>query len=588
MKKEKISVFFAVDDNYVDYLCVTLASIIDNAKNEKYKYDFIITHNGLSKDSKKRLSKFNSKRFKVSYFNVGGWLDQLEQRFKVRDYYTLTTYYRLLIPDAFFFIDKALYLDCDLVVLGDLADLYSVDLKDNYLAASKEPSMQIIPEFMDYTDKALKIPHEKYFNAGVLVMNLKKMRQTHLLRRVFDLSKTTIFKVAQDQDLLNVICKDRVVYLPDSWNVSPVSGRATDINIIHYTLIYKPWKRNDVTYQEHFWHYATKVGLDKKIKEYRDNIPPYALENEEKGMQNLIALCASEARHPSKFKGIKEMRNSKVDYHLTEDRVEVYKKIDQYELEGKFDVDVENDPPYTHLRVGDVDYTHRRLKTKFLSFVYNRFAFNYFNKLIKNKTIIIDEYIGLDNLRGHKRGAIITANHFNHFDSIPIHKAVKKVTGKYLFKIIREGNYTFPGLYGKFMKYCNTLPLASDYDVMRDMMKGVEYWLGKGFPILIYPEQSMWWNYKKPKPTKPGAFRFAAKYNVPVIPTFITLRNTGNRGKDGDFIYAYTLHILSPIYPRPSLSVKDNAIYLQQEHDKAWKELYERVYGVKLEYTTKK
>ena len=153
-----------------------------------------------------------------------------------------------------------------------------------------------------------------------------------------------------------------------------------------------------------------------------------------------------------------------------------------------------------------------------------------------------------------------------------------------MFKIIKEGNYTFPGLFGRFMRYCNTLPLANDYEVFKEMMESVGYWLKKGHCILIYPEQSMWWNYRKPKPTKVGAFRFAAKFKAPVLPTFITLRQTDKLNKEGDHIQAYTLHILDPIYPKADLSVKENALYLQKAHDEAWKKVYEETYNTKLEY----
>ena len=259
MKKETINVIFAVDDNYVNYLLVTIASIIDNAKNEKYNYKFNILHDGLNKKSKKKLKKIANKRFKVVFYNVSGSLYQLESRFKVRDYYTLTTYYRLLIPNNFFFLDKVIYLDCDIVVLDDLANLYQIDIKVNLVGAVKDASVQLIDEFMYYTKNALNIDKERYFNAGVLLMNLKEMRSFHLLRRVLELSKTMVFKVAQDQDLMNVICKDRVYYLPDSWNVMPVGNRMYDISLIHYNLIYKPWKRKDILYQEHFFHYAKKL-----------------------------------------------------------------------------------------------------------------------------------------------------------------------------------------------------------------------------------------------------------------------------------------------------------------------------------------
>lgn len=587
MKREKIVVFFAVDDNYVDFLRITLASIIDNAKDERYCYDFYVMHNGLKRESKKKLRELSSHRFKILFFNVAGHISSLESRFKVRDYYTLTTYYRLLIPDAFFFIDKALYLDCDIVVLDDLSKLYNQDIGDNLVGAIPDASVQIVPEFIEYVEKALKIKKEKYFNAGILVMNLKKMRQTHLLRKVFEISKNVVFKIAQDQDLLNVICRDKVYYIGQEWNVMPIGGKIQNPSLIHYNLIYKPWKRDDVLYQEHFWRYAGKLHIDDIIMDNLKNIPPEYFINEEKGMNTLRESCLIEASHPEWYNIESDIELDKKNYNISLERSEILEKIKLLEKEGKFDQDVENDPPYTPLQVGSVDYEHRKLSTKIKSRIVTYYSFKFFNSKIKKGEIVIDTYDGVENLKALKDGAIITANHFSPFDSIPIHKAVKKYHYRHrLFKIIREGNYTFPGLYGKFMRYCDTLPLAHDYDVMRQMMKSVDFWLNKGYCILVYPEQSMWWNYIKPKPTKPGAFHFAAKANKPVVPTFITMRDTNKLDKDGDYIKAYTLHISKPIYPKPNLSVKENAKYLQSENDRIWKEIYERTYHIPLTYTT--
>ena len=589
MKREKIVVFFAVDDNYVDFLRITLTSIIDNAKDERYCYDFYIMHDGLKRESKKKLRELSTHRFKVLFFNVTGHISSLESRFKVRDYYTLTTYYRLLIPDAFFFVEKALYLDCDIVVLDDLSKLYNQEIGDNLIGAIPDASVQIVPEFIDYVENALKIKKENYFNAGILVMNLKKMRQTHLLRKVFEISKNVVFKIAQDQDLLNVICRDKVYYIGQEWNVMPIGGKLQNPSLIHYNLIYKPWKRDDVLYQEHFWRYAGKLQIDDEIMENLKNIPAEYFINEEKGMNKLRESCLIEASHPECYNVESDIELDKKNYNISLERSEILEKIRLLEKEGKFDQDVENDPPYTPLQVGSVDYEHKKLSTKIKSRLFTYYSFKFFNSKIKKGEIVIDTYDGVENLKELKGGAIITANHFNPFDSIPIHKAVKKYHYRHrLFKIIREGNYTFPGLYGRFMRYCDTLPLAHDYDVMRQLMKSVDFWLNKGYCILVYPEQSMWWNYLKPKPTKPGAFHFAAKSNKPIVPTFITMRDTNKLDNDGDFIKAYTLHISKPIYPKPELSVKENAKYLQSENDRVWKEIYERTYHIPLTYTTEK
>ena len=120
------------------------------------------------------------------------------------------------------------------------------------------------------------------------------------------------------------------------------------------------------------------------------------------------------------------------------------------------------------------------------------------------------------------------------------------------------------------------------------MINATDKILKDGDFVLVYAEQSMWWNYRKPKPLKPGAFKFAAKAGVPVIPTFITMRDTDKMDKDGYPIQAYTLHILEPIYPDPALSVVENVSNMKAANEKAWKDCYERVYGVKLTYTTVK
>ena len=153
-----------------------------------------------------------------------------------------------------------------------------------------------------------------------------------------------------------------------------------------------------------------------------------------------------------------------------------------------------------------------------------------------------------------------------------------------LFKIIREGNYSFPGLYGFFMRNCNTIPLSSNFEVLKMSMNAVDTVLRRGDLLLVYAEQSMWWNYRKPKPLKIGAFKFASKNNVPVIPCFITMRDTDKIGKDGYPIQAYTLHISAPIFPNATLTINEAAEALLKENQKIWQDIYEKEYGIALTY----
>ena len=98
----------------------------------------------------------------------------------------------------------------------------------------------------------------------------------------------------------------------------------------------------------------------------------------------------------------------------------------------------------------------------------------------------------------------------------------------------------------------------------------------------------MWHNYRKPRPLKLGAFRFAARENAPVLPMFITLEDTDRVGADGFLIQEYTVNILPAIFPNENKNVRQNAEYMCVKNYDLWKETYESFYGKELEYLTEK
>ena len=262
-------------------------------------------------------------------------------------------------------------------------------------------------------------------------------------------------------------------------------------------------------------------------------------------------------------------------------------KIRQYEKDGKFDIDVEDDPKTVQLLPNKIDYLAEKLSTRIFTKIANKKAENFYEKQIKNGTFIIKAVNGLENYKKVDDGAMITCNHFSAFDNYVVYRAIRDTfkKGQYLYKVIREGNYTsFRGLYGFFFRHCNTLPLSSNMETMKKFIKAVSVLLKRGEKILIYPEQAMWWNYKKPRPLKSGAFKFAVKNNVPIIPAFITLEDSDKLDSDGFNIPAHTIWFLDPIYPKKELSDKDNVEYLKSENYKVWKNLYEKVYKIPLEY----
>ncbi|CDB31868.1 1-acyl-sn-glycerol-3-phosphate acyltransferase [Clostridium sp. CAG:575] len=273
-------------------------------------------------------------------------------------------------------------------------------------------------------------------------------------------------------------------------------------------------------------------------------------------------------------------------------RVDVLKKIEKLEEEGKFDVDAEDDPPTIVLTPEDIDYLRTKMTSKIKRVFANKVGERFLDNLLKNNKLIIKEIRGIENLSKVTTGAIVTCNHFNPFDSFTIEKVFRisgKIEEKKLYKVIREGNYTnFPGLYGFFFRNCDTLPLSSNKRTMIEFMKAVDTLLQNGDFILIYPEQSLWWNYRKPKPLKPGAFKFASRNNVPVIPIFITMEDSDIIGEDGFPVQEYIVNISEPIYPDENLTEKQNTERLLNQNFEIWKNIYENFYGIPLAYTTKK
>lgn len=275
--------------------------------------------------------------------------------------------------------------------------------------------------------------------------------------------------------------------------------------------------------------------------------------------------------------------------NLSPDRIKILDTIDEFERMGNWHVDVENDPPSPVLMPDKVDYLNKKFKNKLGSFIANRVAKNFYENEIKKGHMTIENVFGLENFDAVKGGAILTSNHFNVYDNYVVFKPLQKsLKGRNLYKVIREGNYTnFPGLFGYMFKHCNTLPLSSNFETMKKFFSAVKIILGRGDKILIYPEQAMWWNYKKPRPFKLGAFNIAATNGVPVIPCFITTRDSKNVAPDGSFFLIYTLHIMPAIYPDKNKAVKENAQEMCEKNQQLCKDKYEEIYKIPLSYKTK-
>ena len=118
-----IPIFYACDDNFVKYTIVSLHSMIQNASKD-YRYHVYIMHTNISDEMQSKVLALANDRFAVSFVNVTSYLDSISHRLPIRDYYSKTTYYRLFIAEMFPQYQKAVYIDSDTVVQGDISRMY--------------------------------------------------------------------------------------------------------------------------------------------------------------------------------------------------------------------------------------------------------------------------------------------------------------------------------------------------------------------------------------------------------------------------------------------------------------------------------
>ena len=267
-------------------------------------------------------------------------------------------------------------------------------------------------------------------------------------------------------------------------------------------------------------------------------------------------------------------------------KLELLRRIADLEEKELWHHDVEDDPETYPLMPDKIDYLNEKFSNKIKNKIANIFGARFFDKMIANRQLIIKEVRGIENFTAVKGGKIVTCNHFSVGDNYAVWVALRDyMDGRMLYKVIREGNYTNPPKpFGLFMRHCNTLPLSSQKATMVKFMKAFAELLRRGETILIYPEQGMWWNYRKPRPMQDGAFSLAIRNKAPIVPIFITMEDSDVLDPDGFFVQEYTMHILPAIYPDENLSLKDAKRDMKNKNYEAWVKTYEEFYGKPLKY----
>ena len=274
MMNREIPIFFTIDDSYAPFLAVALNSAIKNS-NPQRNYKAIVLYQDLGADNISRLQSLQTENFKIELMPIRANMEALDDRMSNRlrcDYFTLTIYFRLFIPSMFPQYDKGIYIDSDVVLTDDIAKLFDIDIGENYIGACNDLSIADIPPLVAYTEKAVGVNAKEYINSGVLLMNLKKMRDDDLEGHFLSLlNKYHFDSIAPDQDYLNAMCNGKIYYLEEKWDTMPNDAKPmlTETSLIHYNLFSKPWCYDGIQYEEQFWNYAQDCGFIDEIREFK-------------------------------------------------------------------------------------------------------------------------------------------------------------------------------------------------------------------------------------------------------------------------------------------------------------------------------
>ena len=300
-----IPVFYSADDHYLPFLAVSIHSLTENLAPDAH-CDVYVLNNGLRADHVSRLSQMATDRVKIRLVDVSAKLAPIAEKLNLRDYYTASIYFRLFIPSLFPQYRKAIYIDADTVVNGDISELYQISLGDRLVAAVSDDIIESHEDFRRYAEDGLGIPYGEYFNSGVMLMNLDEFRRQEIEEKfVYLLNRYHFDTVCPDQDYLNVLCRHRVLYLDKGWNKMSIDDNYDGIpKLIHYNMFYKPWQYDDICYSEYFWKYAERTAFYQYILSIQSAFGEAERQAQADGNLMLHANALRISRAPDNFRRI--------------------------------------------------------------------------------------------------------------------------------------------------------------------------------------------------------------------------------------------------------------------------------------------
>jgi lipopolysaccharide biosynthesis glycosyltransferase len=313
MIKNLIPVFFTIDNSYAPYLDCAVRSMVENASKAN-DYKIIVLYQELSEENMDKIASGVKAPFKIEFVRmkdeVKGITDRVENRLRC-DYFTMTIYFRLFIADMFPEYDKGIYIDSDIVVPGDISQMFNIDLKDNIIGACPDHSVVKVPELARYMEMSIGIKKTEYINSGVLLMNLKMMREKEFSQRfLYLLNKYHFDCIAPDQDYINAICNGKILYLDECWDTMPPQGGDSvpveNPKLIHYNLFLKPWCYDNIPYKEYFWKYAEKSPFYQDILNFKKNYSEEKKQSDRECLRVLVEKGGVMDKNDVTFRKIKE------------------------------------------------------------------------------------------------------------------------------------------------------------------------------------------------------------------------------------------------------------------------------------------
>lgn len=271
---------------------------------------------------------------------------------------------------------------------------------------------------------------------------------------------------------------------------------------------------------------------------------------------------------------------------IGENRKAVIENIKKLAESGRFHDKAElGDPvltPEQSRKITDAYIENRKHLTFRLKTLLGVTAARCATKIINKNT----EITGLEKIPADLGGTLITSNHFSPLENTVIRHLTDALGRRTLGIISQDSNFAMTGAIGFLMNYADTIPISAEPRYLaRDFLSLLkERLVNNGDALLLYPEQEMWFNYRKPRPPKNGAYFFAAKLNVPILSCFVEIVDLDEDDTDEFKKVKYILHVLDVLYPDKNKTTRENTEALAAADYELKKACYEKVYGKPLCY----